>query len=67
MTVPGRSSRRVALSKKRNDTGSPTTRPSSCGAGTASVPSSMPKGAMQRPCSGGSIPGTAGIELSMPT
>ncbi len=33
---------------------------------SASVPSSMPKGTTQRALSGASMPGTAGIALSIP-
>ncbi len=65
--VPGWSSRRTDDPKKRKRTDSPTTRPSCCGGRGASEPSSMPKGATHRACTGGSRPGTAGMLDSMPT
>ena len=43
------------------------TTPSSPLASSALVPSSIPKGATQSAVIGGSIPGTAGTALSMPT
>jgi hypothetical protein len=66
-TVPATSARRVVDPKKRKRTLSPTTTPSSISGSDAFEPSSIPSGATHSAVRGGSIPGTAGAELSMPT
>ena len=67
LVMGGVSLRRTVELRKRNSAGSPTTNPNSRSGSTTSVPSSIPKGTTQSAFSGASIPGTAGIALSIPT